>query len=263
MSEFNSEYNNNTAFWYDKSEYYAEYGLAIRTKKDSKSRNMKELEKAEQRKKKTNADTITLPIPEKKLELGKPIKQINYVSRKNTTEDVAYNQDDDEDEDAYDVTDSYDVTEIDDDYQIGLKLWKRFGFTKKQYDDDLEHRANIAALDAFEEDPENYHAPDYGEMLRHKIKTFEDKIERENASDQDDLDEAEAAVANYCWELYEAEILDNYRAIVAEVCLDKNEVQVQEYDDEDQEDEDDIAERYREDRLESAMENARDDMRDY
>ena len=282
MSEFNSESNN--AFWYDKNEYYEEYGLAIRTKKDGKSRSMKEIEKAEQRKKKVDDIVSSLPnkmqkkiaqvtsstLPKKPSEPCKSTKQINYVSRQNTSEDVAYNQDDYED-DEYDVTDSYDVTEIgDDDYQVGLKVWKRFGFTKKQYDDDLEHRANIAALDAFEEDPENYHAPDYGEMLRQKIKTFEDKIERENASsDQDDLDEADAAVANYCWELYEAEILDNYRAIVAEVCLNKNEVQefddqIQEFDaEEDQEDEDDIAERYREDRLESAMENARDDMRDY
>jgi len=273
MSQFNNAESNNNAFWYDKNEYYAEYGLAVNTKKDSKSRSMKELEKAEQRKKKVDDLVSSLPnkmqkkiahvastLPKKPSEPSKSTKQINYVSRQNTSEDVAYNQDDYEEEEEEKENVSI-GDEYREGYQEGLKMWQRYGFTKEQYDADLEHREDIAALDAFENDPENYHAsPDYGEALRRKIQKFEDYIEAKEREhdllypdypDENDLVHNFDAVADEveicCWELYEAEILDNYRAIVAA---------------DDQEDEADIAERYREDRLESAIENALDDMRD-
>lgn len=283
MSQFNDE-SNNSAFWYDKSEYYAEYGLALRTKKDSKSRNMKELEKAEQRKKKVDDIVSSLPnkmqkkiaqiaVPNKQLDLGKSTKQINYVSRQNTREDVAYNEDYHEEEE---------VNDMDDDYQQGLELWLRYGLTKEQYDADLEHREDIAALDAFENDPENYHASsDYGEVLRRKIKKFEDNIEAKEREhdllypdypDEDDLvQKCQLHEADIDWHLYEVQtILDNYRAIIEENCRAIVEEDLFEEDqedeadlfEEDQEDEADIAERYREDRFESAIENARDDMRE-
>lgn len=233
MSEFNNTESNVDAFWYDKNEFYAEYGLSKGAKKDSKSRSMKEREKAEQRKKKVNEIVSSLPnkmqkkiaqitstLPKTQSKPSKSTKQINYVSRKNTREDVAYN----EDEDANDYDEDPDTD--DEEYKLGLSMWLKYGLTKKQYDADLEHRANIAALDAFEEDPENYHAIEYGEMLRQKIKKFEDDIEAQHSTPKPDYPDEDECI----YPVYE--------------------------------DDDDIAERYREYRMESAIENARDDMRE-
>ena len=282
MSEPNTESNVN-AFWYDKNEFYEEYGLSKGGKRDSKSRSMKEREKAEKRKKKTENFTESLPsktqkkmddlvgslpskmqrkmarlistLPSKtsneiapneilpnemKNELSKPKKIMNYVSRKNTSENVAYNEDEDdndyfedelEEDEGEDTEDTEDTADTDDEeYNFGLTMWLSYGLTKKQYDADLKHRANIAALDAFEEDPENYHAPDYGEMLRQEIKKFEDEIEAQHIDDKlSHPDYPDDYSDEFIYPMYE--------------------------------DEEDIAERYREDRLESAIENARDDMR--
>ena len=120
-------------------------------------------------------------------------------------------------------------------------MWLKYGLTKKQYDDYLEHCANIDALDAFEADPENYHAPEYGEMLRQKIKAFQDDI---------DAQEKDRSL--------------KYPDYPDQECF-YNDDQEYCYDDEfiEYEDDADIAERYREERMESAIENARDDMRDY
>jgi hypothetical protein len=267
MSEFNNTESNIDAFWYDKNEFYAEYGLSKGAKRDNKSRSMKEREKAEKRNKKTENFTDTLPtktqkkmddlvgslpskiqkkmarlmstlpskVAEIKTEVGKPKKLTNYVSMKNTRENVAYNEDeDDNDYSDYDEPETQEETddeefqeetdddEDDEEYKFGLSMWLSYGLTKKQYDADLEHRANIAALNAFEEDPENYHALEYGNMLRQKIKKFEDEIEAQHKALYPD-DEC-------IYPVYE--------------------------------DEDDIAERYRENRMESAIENARDDMRE-
>ena len=112
-------------------------------------------------------------------------------------------------------------------YEMGLAMWIKYGLTKERYDADLEHRANIAALDAFYADPECYLAPEYGELLEEKIRKFEeDALARENMTEDE-----------YCFP-------DDYQ------------------DDYQDENEEDMAERYRLERLESAIENARDDMRD-
>jgi hypothetical protein len=245
MTSFDNEINN--AFWYDKTEYYAECGLEKGKKKDGKSRSLKEREKSDQRNKKVAELVSTLPNKmQKKLldkalfvEPGKPKKITNSVnvSRQNTSEDVAFNEDDEQDdpqeEDA--PEDKDDATR---DYEMGLAMWLKYGLTKERYDADLEHRANIAALDAFYADPENYLAPEYGEILEEKIRKFEqDSIEREKAADEND---------------------DYYPDL-------DNDLDDEEEDEDlcfEEEDEADMAERYRLDRMESAIENARDDMRD-
>lgn len=118
------------------------------------------------------------------------------------------------------------IKAVESDYEMGLAMWIKYGLTKERYDADLEHRANISELDAYYADPENYLAPEYGEMLEEKIRKFEeDARERENEE-------------QYCFP-------DDYDDV----------------EDED-EDEEDMAERYRLERFEHAIENARDDMRD-
>lgn len=288
MSSSGSESDNN-AFWYDKVEFYAEYGLAKGNKRDSKSRSMKEREKAEKRKKNVDGNVSALPnkmqkkvdhivsnLPNKMqkkvaqlistlpnemqkkekvfVKQGKSKKITNSVNiaRQNTSEDVSYN-------DYYDYEEAFEEEpseeepseeepseeepseEEDDNYKFGLKMWLKYGLTKKQYDDYLEHCANIHALDAFEADPENYHAPEYGEMLRQKIKAFQDDI---------DAQEKDRSL--------------KYPDYPDQECF-YNDDQEYCYDDEfiEYEDDADIAERYREERMESAIENARDDMRDY
>jgi len=116
-------------------------------------------------------------------------------------------------------------------YNMGLAMWIKYGLTKERYDENLEHRENIAALDAFYADPESYLAPRYGELLEEKIRKYEeDALARELASD--------------CYPDYPSDELDEDWTFF-------------EY-----EDEEDMAERYRLERLESAIENARDDMLD-
>lgn len=113
-------------------------------------------------------------------------------------------------------------------YEMGLAMWIKYGLTKERYDADLEHRANITALDEFNADPENYLAPEYGEMLEEKIRKFEeDARERERENEE-----------QYCFP-------DDY--------------QDEDYYEESYED---MAERYRLERFEHAIENARDDMHD-
>lgn len=114
-------------------------------------------------------------------------------------------------------------------YYMGLAMWIKYGLTKERYDADLEHRANIAALDAFYADPESYLAPRYGELLEEKIRKYEeDALAREKEE--------------YCFPDYPAD---------EDWSLFENEESYE-----------DMAERYRLDRLESAIENARDDMLD-
>lgn len=56
--------------------------------------------------------------------------------------------------------------------------------TKERYEAELEYRENIAALDTFYADPENYLAPEYGKLLKDKIRQFEDA--RDNMTEPDD-----------------------------------------------------------------------------
>ena len=120
-------------------------------------------------------------------------------------------------------------------YADGLAMWQRYGLTKQQYDADLEHRENIAALDAFNQDPENYLAPQYREMLESKIRKFEDQMAAK-----------EEALQDVNW--YNPDLDDPFKdwSFLAE-----NEETLEDY-----------AERMREQDMEFAMENARDAMRD-
>ena len=239
MSSFDNNENNN-AFWYDKNEFYAENGLDKGKKKDSKSRSLKEREKAEKRNKKVADIVSTLPnkmqkklMDETRPDEAKPQstkskhkKVINSIE-KNTSEDVAYNED------------YFEKEAKNKDYEMGLAMWIKYGLTKERYDADLEHRANIAALDAFYADSESYLAPRYGEMLEEKIRKYEeDAIAREK--EEEDL-----------YPDYPAELLPY------------EDDDVSSFFEEEEEDEEDIAEHYRLARLESAIENALDDLYDY
>jgi hypothetical protein len=266
MSTFEINNNNNGAneFWYDKNEFYAENGLAKGQKKDRKSRSKKALEQAEDRQKKQDEYISHLPGKMQKLLLeAKTIKTVkaykatkedadqgksgkiykHFVNPvKNTSQNVFYNDDDyEEDEEEYDDEDALRAKE----YIEGLNMWERYGLTKQQYDADLEHRSNIAALDAFNQDPENYLAPQYREMLEAKIKKFEDEMAAKEKAEEE-------ALQHVNW--YNPDDFD----------LDDpfEDWSGSLYPVENEETEEDMAERYREDRFESAMENARDDMRD-
>jgi len=232
MSSFENNENNN-AFWYDKSEFYAENGLAKGKKKDSKSRSLKERERAEKRDKKVADIVSTLPNKMQKKLVEEtnhkaPTKSLNHQGKsnhrkvfhsvhKNTSEDVGYNEED--------YFEKEEVAMSNKDYEMGLAMWIKYGLTKERYDADLEHRANIVALDVFYADPENYLAPEYGEMLEENIRKFEeDAVAREKEEE-------------YCFP--------------------------DDYQDEDYEESyEDMAERYRLERFEHAIENARDDMHD-
>ena len=124
-------------------------------------------------------------------------------------------------------------------YADGLAMWQRYGLTKQQYDADLEHRENIAALDAFNQDPENYLAPQYREMLEAKIRKFENKMAAKEEAEEEALQDVN-------W--YNPDLDDPFEewSFSAE-----NEETLEDY-----------AERMREQDMEFAMENARDDMRD-
>jgi hypothetical protein len=98
-------------------------------------------------------------------------------------------------------------------------------FTTETYDADFEYRENISALEAFYADPENYLAPEYGKLLKEKIRKFEEDNAQQNMNEEE-----------YCFP--------------------------DDYADQEQESYEDMAEQYRLDRLESSIENARDDMRD-
>jgi len=243
MSSFDNENNeNNNAFWYDKSKFYAENGLDKGKKKDSKSRSLKEREKSEQRKKKVAELVSTLPnkmqkklveetkesVPIQSSNQGKSKhKKVIHSVRKNTSEDVAYNEEDYSEKEEVAITNK--------DYEMGLAMWIKYGLTKERYDADLEHRANIAALDAFYADSESYLAPRYGELLEEKIRKYEeDSIAREKAAEEEED----------CYPDFPAEDdpFEDWSFF--------------------EEDEEDMAERYRLERLESAIENALDDIWD-
>jgi hypothetical protein len=261
MSTFENNNNNNETneFWYDKNEFYAENGLAKAQKKDRKSRSKKALKQAEDRQKKQDEYISQLPGKMQKLLLeAKAIKAVkaykaikedadltkagkiykHFVNPvKNTSQNVFYDNDNyEEDEEEYDDEDALRAKE----YIEGLNMWERYGLTKQQYDADLEHRSNIAALDAFNKDPENYLAPQYREMLEAKIKKFEDEIAAKEKAEEE-------ALQHVNW--YNPDDFDLDDPFEDWSCPVE-------------ETEEDMAERYREDRFESAMENARDDMRD-
>jgi hypothetical protein len=145
------------------------------------------------------------------------------------------------DDTEYDVEDEDEDEEAlrDEEYEAGLAMWKRYGLTKEQYDADLEHRANIKALDVFNADPENYLAPEYGKMLEAKIKNFEHEISAKEKAKED-------ATADVNW--YNPDLDEDWVFPEAE--------------EEDSETLEDYAERMREQDMEYAMDNCRDDMRD-
>jgi hypothetical protein len=264
MSTFEMNINNNNdndtnEFWYDKNEFYAENGLAKGNKKDRKSHSKKALEQAEERQKKQDEHISQLPSKMQKLLLkskaikaaSKPVKEDAEKAKpgkihkkltnpvKNTSQNVAYDDTD------YGVEDEEEYLR-DEEYEAGLAMWKRYGLTKKQYDADLEHRENIAALDAFNADPENYHAPHYGKILEEKIKKFEDEIEAKQKAEEE-------ALKDVNWYNHDDFDLDDpfedWSGLSYPV-------------EEDEETLEDFAERMREQQMEYDIENARDDMRE-
>lgn len=254
MSTFEMNNNDNGAneFWYDKNEFYAENGLAKRQKKDRKSHSKKALDQSEERHKKVAEQISKLPNKIKKLieansikadssskastdpvKSGKIYKKIvNPV--KNTSQNIYYDNDNYEEDYEEDVSKAKE-------YEAGLALWKSYGLTKEQFDADLQHRENIAALDAFNQDPENYLAPQYREMLEARIKKFEDEMAAKEKAEEE-------ALQDINW--YNPDHFD----------LDDP---FEDWSSPLEETLEDFAERMREDRFESAIENARDDMRDY
>jgi hypothetical protein len=266
MSTFEMNNNNNdetNEFWYDKNEFYAENGLAKGHKKDRKSHSKKALEQAEERQKKQDEHISKLPSKMQKLLLKEnAIKAVKAFAKKdvaeksvgkthkkitnpvkNTSQNVVYDDTEYGSEEEYDYEDAL----RDEEYEAGLAMWQRYGLTKQQYDADLEHRENIAALDAFNEDPENYHAPpDYKKNLEEKIKKFEDEIEARQKAEEE-------ALADVNW--YNPDDFD-----LDDPFEDWSGLS---YPVEDEEETlEDFAERMREQRMEYNIENARDDMRD-
>jgi len=250
MSFDNENNENNNAFWYDKSKFYAENGLDKGKKKDSKSRSLKERERAEKRNKKVADIVSTLP---KKMQ-KKLVEETNHTAQtkssnhqgkskhkkvihsieKNTSEDVGYNEEE--------YFEKEEVAISNKDYEMGLAMWIKYGLTKERYDADLEHRANIAALDAFYADSESYLAPRYGELLEEKIRKYEeDAIAREKAAEE------------------EEDLYPDYPAEKKEL---DDPYEDSSFFEEEEEDEEDMAERYRLERLNSAIENALDDIWD-
>lgn len=262
MSTFQMNNNNNNdanEFWYDKNEFYAENGLAKGHKKDRKSRSKIALDQAEDRQKKQDEHISQLPSKMQKLLLkektikaavkmfvkkeddakpGKIHKKItNHV--KNTSQNVAYDDTEYGEEEYYDKD-----TLRDEAYEAGLKMYQKYGLTKEQYDADLEHREDIEALAAYNEDPENYHAsPDYGRILEEKIQKYEEEF----ASREKTEEEAQRYVNWY----YDAE-LD----------LNPYEWSALSFNEDEEEPLEDYIERMREQDMEFAMENARDTMRE-
>ena len=271
--EMNNNNNNNNKnetneFWYDKNEFYAENGLARGHKKDRKSYSKKALDQAEERQKKQDQHISQLPTKMQKLLLeAKAIKGVkaykcvkedeakpgkiykkNDNRVKNTSQNVAYD-DTDYGEDKDTLRDKA--------YEAGLKMYQRYGLTKEQYDADLEHRENIQALVAYNEDPENYHAPDYGRILEERIRKYEDEF----ASKQQAEEEEQRYVNWY----YDAELdLNPYEYSALSFPVENQyPYEVDDpYEVEDEETLEDFAERMREQRMEYDIENARDDMRD-
>ena len=186
MSTFemiNNNNNNTNEFWYDKNEFYAENGLSKGNKKDRKSRSKHALDQAEERRNKKAEQSFKLleALPEaieviskeEDADEAKPGKIYKKFANpvKNTSQNVAYDDTDyGEEEEEYDKD-----TLRDQAYEAGLKMYKRYGLTKEQYDADLSHREDILALAAYNEEPENYHAPpDYGRILEERIKKYEE-----------------------------------------------------------------------------------------
>jgi hypothetical protein len=248
--EMNNNTNNETnEFWYDKNEFYAENGLARGCKKDRKSRSKKALDQAEERQKKQDKHISKLPSKMQKLLLES--KAINAVKAyksikeevakssgkihkkitnpvKNTCQNVAYDDNEYEEEDKDDLRDEA--------YETGLDMYKRYGLTKAQYDADLEHRENIEALAAYNDDPENYHAPDYGRILEERIQKYEDEFALKQQAEEE-------ALRDVNW--FDPDLDDPFEDWSFE-----------------EETLEDFAERMREQDMEFAIENARDDMRD-
>ena len=262
MSTFEMNNNNNNGtneFWYDKNEFYAENGLAKGHKKDRKSHSKKALEQAEERQKKQDEHISQLPSKMQKLLLKeKTIKAVKAFAKKeddakpgkihkkitnhvkNTSQNVAYDDTEYEEEEYCDND-----TLRDEAYEAGLEMYKRYGLTKEQYDADLEHREDILALAAYNEDPENYHAPDYGRILEERIKKYEEEFDAKNKAEEE-----EQRYVNW---YYDAELdLNPYEWSALSFPVDE----------EDEEPLEDYIERMREQDMEFAMENARDDMRD-
>jgi len=253
--------NNNDAneFWYDKNEFYAENGLAKGHKKDRKSRSKIALDQAEERQKKQDEYISQLPSKMQKLLLKeKAIKAVKAFAKKeddtkpgkihkkitnhvkNTSQNVAYD-DTEYGEEYYDKD-----TLRDEAYEAGLEMYKRYGLTKEQYDADLEHREDIEALAAYNDDPENYHAPpDYGSILEEKIQKYEDAFEAKAKAEEE-----EQRYVNW---YYDAELdLNPYEWSALSYPEDEDKAE------EEEEPLEDYIERMREQDMEFAMENALD-----
>jgi len=258
MSTFQMNNNNDAnEFWYDKNEFYAENGLAKGHKKDRKSRSKIALDQAEERQKKQDDHISQLPSKMQKLLLKeKAIKAVKAFAKKeddtkpgkihkkitnhvkNTSQNVAYDDTEYREEEYYDKD-----TLRDEAYEAGLEMYKRYGLTKEQYDADLEHREDIEALAAYNDDPENYHAPDYGRILEERIQ----KYENEFASREKAEEEAQRYVNWY----YDEELdLNPYEWSALSRPEDEEEPL------------EDYIERMREQDMEFAMENALDEIRD-
>jgi hypothetical protein len=158
--KMSSEMNNE--FAYDQSAFYEENGLMKGNKKDRKSHGEIAMKQAEERKKKEslpvelfskNASQCINHLPEKiKRQLLQPttltvveaIKPRLNIARQNTRHDIAY----DEEKIVYDDEEEEEILM-------------------------QEYQEDVAALEAFEQDPENYHAPNYGDSLRQRIREYE------------------------------------------------------------------------------------------
>jgi hypothetical protein len=261
MSTFEMNINNNNdanEFWYDKNEFYAENGLAKGHKKDRKSRSKIALDQAEERQKKQDEHISQLPSKMQKLLLKeKTIKAVKVFAKKedstagkihkkninhvkNTSQNVAYDDTEYTEEEYYDDKD----TLKDEAYAAGLAMYQKYGLTKKHYDADLEHRENIQALIAYNDDPENYHAPpDFGRILEERIKKYEDEFEAKEKAEEE-----EQRYVNWYYD--------------ADLDLNPYEWSALSYPEDEEEPLEDYIERMREQDMEFAMENARDDIRD-
>jgi hypothetical protein len=145
-------------------------------------------------------------------------------------------------------------------YDMGLAMWRKYGLTKEQYDANREYESNVAALEAFYEEPDYWNYPDYEMRLKAAIKKYEDDFEAEQK-------EQELKDQQNDWWLEDIDILK------AEDDLDKQNNYWKDYYEPEKDDEEsehdyyfesyeDWCERRREEDIEAQRQNAIDDMYD-
>lgn len=166
------------------------------------------------------------------------------------------------------------------DYNLGLVMWLKYGFTKEQYDANLEYESNLRALEEFYRDYDYQNHPDYEMRLKSAIKKYKDNFGKEQ-NEQYLKDQQ-----NEWWKEYEVEDQQNEQYLKVlqdeqnerwkdyEVEEDKDQqnewwkdYEVEEDDDEDKQYDDfesfeDYCERRREQDIEFEKQNAIDDMYD-